>query len=68
MRLRLLFSFDKNRFNKEIKEIKENSKKIRNNLFRFFLLDPLISLQKFSENYYEFNSCSRTSFNGFKHF
>ena len=44
MRLRLLFSFDKNRFNKEIKEIKENSKKIRNNLSRFFLLDLLISL------------------------
>ena len=44
MRFRLLFSLDKNRFNKEIKEIKENCKEEENNLIFFFLLDLLISL------------------------
>ena len=44
MRFRPLFSFDKNRFNKEIKEIKENCKEEENNLIFFFLLDLLISL------------------------
>ena len=44
MRFRLLFRVDKNRFNKEIKEIKENCKEEENNLIYFFLLGLLISL------------------------
>ena len=39
MRFRLLFSLDKNRFNKEIKEIKENCKEEENKIIYFFLLD-----------------------------
>ena len=44
MRSQALCRVDKNRFNKEIKEIKENFKEEENNVIFVFLLDLLISL------------------------